>query len=161
MRSGRCAAAKCQSLLTPAAAPQLIIVGGAHRATAQVMGEAADFNVVVVDVEPGLATVPGLDTVMLNHDSYVVLMTTDHVSDEAALRRVITSPARYIGMIGAPSAAILDHLRANGATAEALDRVYAPIGLELGGTSPQEIAVAILAEIIAVRRSGRGTFRSR
>jgi xanthine dehydrogenase accessory factor len=39
--------------------------------------------------------------------------------------------------------------------------VYAPIGLELGGTSPQEIAVAILAEIIAVRRGGRGAFRSR
>jgi len=56
---------------------------------------------------------------------------------------------------------ILDHLRADGITAEALDRVYAPIGLELGGTSPQEIAVAILAEIIAVRRGGRGAFRSR
>jgi xanthine dehydrogenase accessory factor len=127
------------------------------------MGEAAGFNVVVVDVEPGLATVPGLETVTLNQDSYIVLITTDHVSDEAALRRVITSPAHYIGMIGsrAKCQTILDQLRADGVTAETLDRVYAPIGLELGGTSPQEIAVAILAEIIAVRRGGRGAFRSR
>ena len=147
-----------------APAPQLIIVGGGHIGRPlKVMGEAAGFNVIVVDVEPGLATVPGFDTITLNQDAYVVLMTTDHVSDEAALRRAITSPARYIGMIGsrAKCQTILDHLRANGVTAEALDRVYAPIGLELGGTSPQEIAVAILAEIIAVRRGGRGTFRSR
>ncbi len=147
-----------------APAPQLIIVGGGHIGQPlKVMGEAAGFTVVVVDVEPGLATVPGLDAVTLNQDSHVVVMTTDHVSDEAALRRVITSPARYIGMIGsrAKCQTILDHLRADGVTAEALDRVYAPIGLELGGTTPQEIAVAILAEIIAVRRGGCGTHRSR
>jgi xanthine dehydrogenase accessory factor len=95
--------------------------------------------------------------------SAVVLIATDRISDEAALRQVITSPLRYVGMIGsrAKCQTILDHLRADGITAEALDRVYAPIGLELGGTSPQEIAVAILAEIIAVRRGGRGAFRSR
>ena len=145
-------------------APKLIIVGGGHIGRPlKVIGEAAGFNVIVVDVEPGIATVPGLDAIALNRDSYIVLITTDHVSDEAALRHVISSPVRYIGMIGsrAKCQTILDHLRADGITAEALDRVYAPIGLELGGTSPQEIAVAILAEIIAVRRGGRGAFRSR
>jgi len=147
-----------------APAPQLIIVGGGHIGRPlKVMGEAAGFNVIVVDVEAGRADVPELSTLSLTADSYVVLITTDHVSDEAALRYVITSPVRYIGMIGsrAKCQTILDHLRADGVTAEALDRVYAPIGLELGGTSPQEIAVAILAEIIAVRRGGRGAFRSR
>jgi xanthine dehydrogenase accessory factor len=142
----------------------MIIVGGGHIGRPlRVMGEAAGFNVMVVDAEPGLANVPGLDAIALNQDSYVVLITTDHISDEAALRQVITSPLRYVGMIGsrAKCQTILDHLRADGITAEALDRVYAPIGLELGGTSPQEIAVAILAEIIAVRRGGRGAFRSR
>lgn len=137
-----------------APAPQLIIVGGGHIGRPlKMMGEAAGFKVIVVDAEPGLATVPGLATITLNQDSYVVLITTDHVSDEAALRYVITSPARYIGMIGSRHKChiILDHLRADGVTVEALDRVYAPIGLELGGTTPQEIAVAILAEIIAVR----------
>lgn len=109
------------------------------------------------------ATVPELDTVSLTADSYVVLITTDHVSDEAALRQVIVSPARYVGMIGSrhKCQTILDCLRADGYTEDQLARVYAPIGLELGGTSPQEIAVAILAEIIAVRHSGRGAFRSR
>jgi len=147
-----------------APAPQLIIVGGGHIGRPlKVMGEAAAFNVISVDVEAGRADVPELSMLSLTADSYVVLITTDHVSDEAALRHVITSPVRYIGMIGsrAKCQTILDHLRADGVAAEALDRVYAPIGLELGGTSPQEIAVAILAEIIAVRRGGRGTFRSR
>lgn len=141
-----------------APAPQLIIVGGGHIGRPlKVMGEAAGFNVVVVDAEPGLATVPGLEAIALTEDSYVVLITTDYVSDEAALRQVIVSPVRYVGMIGsrAKCQTILDHLRADGVTAEALDRVYAPIGLELGGTTPQEIAVAILAEIVAVRRGCR------
>jgi len=145
-------------------ASKLIIVGGGHIGQPlQVMGEAAGFNVIVVDAEPGLATVSGLEALVLDHDSYVVLITTDHVSDEAALRQVIGSPARYIGMIGsrAKCQTILEHLRADGHTEDHLARVYAPIGLDLGGTSPQEIAVAILAEVIAVRRGGRGKFRSR
>lgn len=144
--------------------PQLVIVGGGHIGKSlKVMGEAAGFNMIVVDVEPGRATVPELDTVSLTADSYVVLITTDHVSDEAALRQVIVSPARYIGMIGSrhKCQTTLDHLRADGYAEDQLARVYAPIGLELGGTAPQEIAVAILAEIIAVRRGGRGAFRSR
>jgi xanthine dehydrogenase accessory factor len=114
-------------------------------------------------VEPGRANVPGLDSVRLTADSFIVLITTDHVSDEAALRQVIHSPVRYIGMIGSrrKCETILGHLRADGISEEALARVYAPIGLDLGGTSPQEIAVAILAEIIAVRREGSVSVRSR
>jgi xanthine dehydrogenase accessory factor len=144
--------------------PRLVIVGGGHIGKPlRVMGEAASFDVIVVDVGPGVATVPGLDAVALTEDSYVVLITTDHVSDEAALRQVVTSPACSIGMIGsrAKCQTILDHLRADGYADDALARVYAPIGLELGGTTPQEIAVAILAEIVAVRRGGSGAARSR
>jgi xanthine dehydrogenase accessory factor len=147
-----------------APAPQLIIVGGGHIGRPlKVMGEAAGFKVIVVDVEAGRADVPELSTLSLTADSYVVLITTDHVSDEAALRYVITSPVRYIGMIGSrhKCQTILDHLRADGHSDDQLARVYAPIGLDLGGATPQEIAIAILAEIIAVRRGGRGAFRSR
>jgi xanthine dehydrogenase accessory factor len=147
-----------------APAPQLLIVGGGHIGRPlKVMGEAAGFNVIVVDVEPGLATIPGLAAIALTEDSYVVLITTDHISDGAALRQVIASPVRYISMIGSrhKCQTILDHLRTDGYPADQLARVYAPIGLELGGTSPQEIAVAILAEVIAVRRGGGGAFRSR
>ena len=107
----------------------------------------------MVDAESGRANIPDLEAVHLAADSYVVLITTNHVSDEAALRLVIGSPARYIGMIGSRTkcGAILDHLKAEGVTTDALQRVYAPIGLDLGGPSPEEIAVVILAEVVAVR----------
>ena len=144
--------------------PRLIIVGGGHIGQPlRLMGEAAGFDVGVVDVEPGRATAPDLGTAALTGDTHVVLITTDYVSDEAALRQALASPARYIGMIGsrAKCQTLLDHIRAEGHSAASLARVYAPIGLDLGGTTPQEIAVAILAEIIAVRRGGRGAPRSR
>jgi xanthine dehydrogenase accessory factor len=144
--------------------PQLIIVGGGHIGhPLKTMGEAAGFDVMVVDVEPGRADVPELASVHLTTDSYIVLITTDHISDEAALRQVIASPARYIGMIGSrrKCETILGHLRADGISDEALARVYAPIGLDLGGPTPEEIAVSILAEVIAVRRGGKVSVRSR
>jgi len=143
--------------------PKLVIVGGGHVGRPlKVMGETVGFEVIVVDVEPGRATVPEIDAVALNEDSYVVLITTDHVSDEAALRKVITSPTHYIGMIGsrAKCQTIVEHLAADGITEVQLSRVYAPIGLDLGGPTPQEIALAILAEIVAVRRGGSGQMRS-
>lgn len=144
--------------------PRLIIVGGGHIGRPlKVMGEAAGYEVIVVDVEPGRADVPELDEVSLNADTYAVLITTDHVSDEAAIRKLMDTPVHYIGMIGsrAKCRIIKERLLADGFSTTSLDRVYAPIGLDLGGTSPQEIAVGILAEIIAVRRKGQGGFRSR
>ncbi len=145
-------------------APKLVVVGGGHVGRPlKAMGEIVGFDVFVVDVEPGRATVPELDALELTGNSYVVMITTDHVSDEAALRKVITSPARYIGMIGSRSKCdtILAHLRADGTTDAQLSRVHAPIGLDLGGSTPQEIALSILAEIVAVRRGGSGRMRSR
>jgi len=127
------------------------------------MGEAAGFDVVVVDAEPGRADVPGLKLVQLTEDSFIVLITTDHISDEAALRIALHSPVYYIGMIGShrKCETILGHLRTDGINEEALPRVYTTIGLDLGGPTPEEIAVSILAEIIAVRRGGSSDVRSR
>jgi xanthine dehydrogenase accessory factor len=92
-----------------------------------------------------------------------VLITTDHVSDEAALRTVIRSPAHYVGMIGsrAKCETIIEHLRADGITDAHLSRVHAPIGLDLGGREPAEIALAILAEVEMARHGGSGLPRSR
>lgn len=135
--------------------PQLVIVGGGHIGRPlKIMGEAAGFDVVVVDVAPGRATIPELENVKLSGDSYVVLITTDHISDEAAMRIALKTPAPYIGMIGsvAKCKTIIAHLKSDGITDRDLERVYAPIGLDLGGSSPQEIAVAILAEVIACRQ---------
>jgi xanthine dehydrogenase accessory factor len=75
---------------------------------------------------------------------------------------VIASPARYIGMIGcrAKCTAIIDHLKADDVFPDALQRVYAPIVLDLGEHTPEEIAVAIIAEVIAVRRGAKIANRS-
>jgi xanthine dehydrogenase accessory factor len=134
--------------------PRLVIVGGGHIGRPlEVMGVAAGFDVCVVDVEPGRADLPAIQQAQLSGDSYVILITTDHISDEAALRVALKSSAPYIGMIGslAKCRMIFDHLLADGIAPGELERVYAPIGLDLGCNSPQEIAVAILAEVVGVR----------
>ena len=143
---------------------QLVIVGGGHIGRPlKIMAELAGFDVIMVDVVPGRADLPELDAIPITSDSFIVLITTDHVSDETALRHVITSPARYIGMIGSRRKCntILENLRRDGISEELFNRVYAPIGLDLGGSTPEEIAVSILAEVIAVQQGGKGGSRSR
>lgn len=83
--------------------------------------------------------------------SYVVIATRGHELDSVALASVIDSPARYIGMIGSKRKKehIFEHLAAQGIKKELLDRVHAPIGLGIGAQTPEEIAVSIMAEIIA------------
>lgn len=85
-----------------------------------------------------------------------MLLTEDHESDGRALRAVIDRPAAYVGMIGSRHKvhAILARLRDDGVPAERLDRLHAPIGLDLGGKRPAEIALAILAEMEMVRHGG-------
>ncbi len=149
--------------LQPYQPPQLVIVGGGHIGRPlQALGAVVGFDVILVDVEPGRAEAAKVGDLPLREDAYVVLITTDYVADETALRDALASPARYIGMIGsrAKRRTIREHLRADGYGDEQLARVYAPIGLDLGGPTPAEIALAILAEIVAVRRGklagGRG-----
>jgi xanthine dehydrogenase accessory factor len=116
----------------------------------------------VVDVRPERADRPQLAPETITADSYVVLITEDHVTDEQALRDVLPTPAAYIGMIGSRRkiGTIIDHLRADGFPDQQLGRVRAPIGLDLGGRAPAEIALAILAEIEMVRQGGSGQPRS-
>jgi xanthine dehydrogenase accessory factor len=79
------------------------------------------------------------------------------ITDEAALRRVIDSPAAYVGMMGSLKKrdVVYNKLRADGFTEEQLARVHCPIGLEIGSEAPAEIAVSILAQIIQVRAARR------
>jgi len=140
--------------------PILLIVGGGH--IGQPLAEMArivGFQVQVVDVRPERATVPQLDPATITPWTYVVLITEDHVTDERALRQVLDTPAAYVGMIGSRRKVgiVFDHLRAEGVSEERLARVHAPIGLDLGGRSPAEIALAILAEVVQVRYGGTGT----
>jgi len=90
-------------------------------------------------------------------DTYLVLVTRGHQLDEEALKLAIHAPLAYIGMIGSKRRvrAVLDHLRRHDVPGERLAAVHAPIGLSIGAETPAEIAVSILAEIVAVRRADR------
>jgi xanthine dehydrogenase accessory factor len=92
--------------------------------------------------------------------AYAVIVTRGHTNDLEALRALVPRELRYLGLIGsrAKVARIYDALTADGMPAERLKRVHAPIGLDIGAVTPQEIAVSILAELIAVKH---GKARSR
>src|SRR3954467_6589480 len=89
-----------------------------------------------------------------NHSSYLVIVTRGHRDDMRVLRWAVDTPARYIGMIGSQGKiiAIYKQLEKDGIAAEKLARVYAPVGLDIGAITPEEIAIAIVAEMIAIRR---------
>ena len=85
--------------------------------------------------------------------AYTVIVTRGHNNDLEALRALAPRELRYLGLIGsrAKVARIYDQLTADGMPADVLTRVHAPIGLDIGAVTPQEIAVSILAELIAVK----------
>lgn len=143
--------------------PVLLIMGGGHlgRPLAE-MARIVGFRVQVVDVAPERATESLFDQAAVTSWTYVVIITQTHETDEQALRQVLGAPAAYVGMIGSRRKVrtIFDHLRADGMPEEQMARVRAPIGLDLGGRSPAEIALAILAEIVQVRYGGTGRPRA-
>ncbi len=85
--------------------------------------------------------------------AYVVIVTRGHTHDFEAVRALAARDLRYLGLIGsrAKVARIFDALEAEGMPAECLARVHAPIGLDIGAITPAEIAISILAELIAIR----------
>jgi xanthine dehydrogenase accessory factor len=87
--------------------------------------------------------------------SYLVIVTRGHRDDMRVLRWAAETPARYIGMIGSQrkTIAIYKELEKEGVSAEKLARVYAPVGIDIGAITPEEIAIAIMAEMIAIRRN--------
>lgn len=90
--------------------------------------------------------------------SAIVIVTRGHRSDEEALRAALESNAGYIGMIGSPSKvrAIFRRLMRSGTPRVDLERVHAPIGLDLGAETPDEIALSIASELLLWRRGGTG-----
>jgi xanthine dehydrogenase accessory factor len=87
--------------------------------------------------------------------SYIVIVTRGHRDDMRILRWAVQTPARYIGMIGSKRKiiTIFKDLQGEGLAASLFDRVHAPIGLDIGAITPEEIAVSITAELIAKRRN--------
>ena len=99
-----------------------------------------------------------LDGYPIDLNTYVVCVTRGHKHDETSLRLVAASAAPYVGMIGSKRrvGAVLRHLIDDGIDSEAVSRVHTPIGLDIGAETPEEIAVAVMAEIIQARRGGTG-----
>lgn len=153
--------------------PHLVIVGAGHIAVPLAkVAKLLDFAVTIVDDRPQYGNherFPVADRVLLGPyretvasipmtpETSVVLVTRGHVHDQACLEEVLGSQAGYVGMIGSRRRVrtVFEHLRLEGADPSALDRVHAPIGLDIGSRTPAEIAVAIMAEIINVRNGGK------
>ena len=90
-----------------------------------------------------------------NESSYLVITTRGHRDDMRVLRWAVETPARYIGMIGSQRKviAIYKELEREGIAREKLERVYAPMGIDIGAITPEEIAVSVATELIAIRRN--------
>ena len=157
--------------IEPILPPALLYVFGAGHVAINLCQAAANagFDVIVADDRSSYATserfpaareVHPLDfdqaTQKLdpNESSSIVIVTRGHRDDMRVLRWAVQTPARYVGMIGSKRKVIeiFKTLQKEGVPAHLFDRVYAPIGLDIGAITPEEIAVAITAELIAVRR---------
>ena len=92
------------------------------------------------------------------HGVAVAIVTRGHSEDEQCLRAVLTVDADYVGLIGSKRRTniVLQRLRESGAEEDRLAKVHAPVGLDIGAVTPEEVALAIMAEIVAVRRGGKG-----
>lgn len=151
-------------------APRLLVVGAVHIAQALApMAAAAGFEVVVVDPRGAFASAERFPGVRLCNDwpdealahfgldsaTALVALSHDPKLDDPALHLALPSPAFYIGALGSRRTheKRLGRLRDAG-LGELAGRIHSPIGLDLGGRSPAEIAVSILAEIIRVRYKG-------
>jgi len=99
-------------------------------------------------------TEKALTHLKITPSTYIIIVTRGHLKDEEVLGSVIRSGATYIGMIGSrkKNATVFQHLEEQGISAQELKKVHAPIGVDIGAQTPEEIAVSIMAEIIQVRR---------
>ena len=158
-------------ILEPAAgSPNLILFGGGHvskyvsRAAAMV-----GFRVSIVDDRKEYSSATRFpeaaetlvaefnevfDVLKVKPSSYIVIVTRGHRFDEEILEKAIRTPARYIGMIGSKRKVLATyrHLADRGIAVDDLSRIFAPMGLDIGAVTAEEIAVSIVSELIKVRR---------
>jgi xanthine dehydrogenase accessory factor len=143
----------------------LVVIGRSPAADALArMASALGWRSEVLDDGGAPADHPGVETVLTSLDqagagmrdrSFVVVATQGHY-DESALEQVLRTPASYVGLVASRrrAAAVLGYLRDRGLSEEQVARVRAPAGLDLGPVAPEEIAVAILAELVQLKASG-------
>lgn len=151
---------------------RLLIVGGGH--VGQAVGNLAsdlDFDVWVIDDRAEFVSeerfpkaqqrirgpiAETLRDLVITPETYAIIVTRGHNHDEEALYHLIDRGARYVGLIGSRRKIklIFDDLETEGISADTLSRVYAPLGIDIGSQTVPEIAVSILAELIAHRNRG-------
>ncbi len=149
--------------------PRLVIIGAVHIAIPLItIAKAMNFRTIVIDARSAFATrerFPHADELIVEWPStaleklrpdaatYVVCLSHDEKLDNPALQVALNGPARYVGALGSRKthAGRLEGLREMGVAEESLARIHAPVGLDLGARYPEEIALAIMAEIIAER----------
>jgi xanthine dehydrogenase accessory factor len=146
---------------------RLYIFGGGHICQSLVgLANKSDFLVYVIDDRPDILSAyqPPVRTLRtdtgyrecfpaLDSDSFVVIVTRSHMYDEPVLAQAIKEDCAYIGMIGSKAKIrkMFASLEKSGVDPARLEQVHAPIGLDIKGEGPYEIAVSILAELIAVK----------
>ena len=150
--------------------PIVYLFGGGHVSMAMAKAaSSAGFAVGVVDDREAFANVqrfPMAQDVFTSYDeafakiqpnasTYLVIVTRGHKEDMRVLAWAVRTQARYVGMIGSKRKvlSVYKALEKEGYRPEEFERVYAPMGLEIGALSPEEIAISIVAELIAVRRN--------
>ena len=147
--------------------PRLVAVGAVHISQALApIAKLVDFDVTIIDPRTAFATPERFgdvrllpewpDDVDLHLDPYTALaaLTHDPKIDDAPLAAALRADCFYVGALGSRKthAKRLDRLRERGLADAQLDRIHAPIGLDIGASSPQEIAVAVMGEVIAALR---------
>jgi xanthine dehydrogenase accessory factor len=150
--------------------PILYLFGGGHVSTAVAKAaQAVGFGVGVIDDREAFANsqrFPMAQEIYTSYDdafaklqpnssSFLVIVTRGHKEDMRVLAWAVRTSARYVGMIGSRRKvlSVYKALEKEGYTMEEFERVYAPMGLDIGALSPEEIAVSIVAELVAVRRN--------
>jgi len=155
--------------------PTLVIMGGGHVGrTVYNLALTLGFRICIVDDRPEFSNKErfsraaetivadfenGLDNVSVNFNTFILVATRGHRYDDAATRSAIKTEARYIGLLGSKrkNLMIFRNLLKNGISLDRIKEINAPIGLNIGALSPEELAVSIMAEIITCIRGGDGT----
>jgi xanthine dehydrogenase accessory factor len=157
-------------------APRLVICGAGHVGAALAkLGSFAGYQTTLIDDRPEFlerSLFPeDIELVVANdwgeavskaigngRGVSVAVVTRGHNEDERCMNAVVPSNPDYAGLIGSKrrTSIVIERLREKGATEEQLKKIHAPIGLDIGAVSPEEVALAIIAEIIAERRGASG-----
>jgi xanthine dehydrogenase accessory factor len=170
--AGMACGGKMEIFLEPiAAAPVVAVVGGGHVGQAvAAMAKRAGFRVIAVDDRSDMVTperFPAVDArltggvellgteLSIDDGTFVVVVTRGHLFDKDWVKAIIGRNPRYIGMIGSGEKVrrTFAELASEGVAAEALAAIHAPIGLDIGAETPDEIAVSVVAEMIAVKHA--------